>query len=58
MPRASAAKANSGYETSVKIQTGIQKIAIAINQIGIKAATGASALIAAESTCRLAVDTY
>jgi hypothetical protein len=58
MPSASDAKANSGYETSEKIQNGNQIIAIAINQIGIKAATGASALIAAESTCRLAFDTH
>lgn len=58
MPSASDANAKSGYETSVNCQNGNQKTAIAINQIGIKAATGASALIAAESTCRLAVDTY
>lgn len=58
MPSAREANAKSGYETSVNCQNGNQKIAIAINQIGIKAATGANAPIAAESTWRLAVDTH
>ena len=58
MPSAREANAKSGYETSVNCQNGSQKIAIAISQIGIRAATGANAPIAAESTCRLAVDTH
>lgn len=58
MPSANDANANSGYETSVKRQNGSQRIAIATSQIGISAATGANALIAAESIWRRAVDTY
>jgi hypothetical protein len=57
IPSASAANAKSGYETSVRRQKGNHRIAIAISQIGRSAATGARALIAAESTWRRAVVT-
>jgi len=50
MPSDKEAKAKIGNETSVNFQNGIQKMAMATDHVGSRAATGASELIAAKST--------